>query len=536
MQSSGIEFHRPFTFWFGAALITGGVVAHLPDFVAAADNGYRMADMLLGPLMITGMAAIAVGLMLAGWALVPPRTTESPSGSLVYELKAIDDARLTGAHWGLLLVLGVALVIDVMKPATLGFVLPGMSEEYGLTASRAAWLLIAALAGTTIGSVVWGVMADRIGRRAAILMASLMFIGTAICGTMPRFDLNLAMCFFMGLTAGGMLPIVYALMTESVPARPRGWLVVLHGGMGNVGGTLAAAGCAVLLEPEYSWRALWLMNLPTGILMLVLNRWIPESPRYLLDRVDEARAVMLRYGVTLTARPAGSGPPVTAACSHWMGVGSIFVAPYRTQTVVVFVYGLAWGIVNWGFLSFLPTFLRNTGFGVEVSSFLLFLSSVVAIPGTVLVAYSYGRWSSRRSMVAFALASIAAILALAWLAPTVSSSRATLVALLAMLYAATGGVIAMLSPYTAEVYPTRLRGTGSGLGASASKLGGLVGGIATATGITGVTAGMTQPAVLVSIPMIIAALLVAAKGIETRGRRLEELAAHEWEPSRARAR
>ena len=81
----------------------------------------------------------------------------------------------------------------------------------------------------------------------------------------------------------------------------------------------------------------------------------------------------------------------------------------------------------------------------------------------------------------------------------------------------------MLSPYTAEVYPTRLRGTGSGVSAGSSKLGGLIGGIATVTGLISVSSGMMQPALLVSIPMAVAAILVAVNGIETRGRRLEEL-------------
>jgi putative MFS transporter len=98
-----------------------------------------------------------------------------------------------------------------------------------------------------------------------------------------------------------------------------------------------------------------------------------------------------------------------------------------------------------------------------------------------------------------------------------------IVGMLALLYTATGGVIAMLSPYTAEVYPTRLRGTGSGVSAGSSKLGGLIGGIATVTGVIGVSSGMMRPALLVSIPMAIAAILVATSAIETRGRRLEEL-------------
>jgi putative MFS transporter len=484
-----------------------------------------MAGMPMSRVMVGGMFLVAGGMALATWGLLAPASAAAHR-PITYHLRAIDDAALTSAHWGLLFVLGVALIIDVMKPATLGFVIPGMSSEYGITSARTAWLLICALAGTTIGSVVWGIMADRLGRRAAILLASLMFIGTSICGAMPSFAANLVMCFLMGLAAGGMLPIVYALMAESVPAKSRGWLVVLHGGMGTVGGTLAAAGFAALLEPTWSWRALWLMNLPTGILMLVLNRWIPESPRFLLDRgrIDEARGVMARYGVAIELGPTPAGemqlrkPPM-----QWNEVRAIFRRPFRAQTMVVLAYGLAWGVVNWGFISFLPTFLRGAGFTAGTSSYLLFLSAIVAIPGTVLVAYAYGMWSSRRSMVLFAVASIVCALGLAWLAPSAASNRVAIVAMLALLYAATGGVIAMLSPYTAEVFPTRLRGTGSGISAGSSKLGGLLGAIGTVTGVISVSTGMLRPALLVSIPLAVAAIIVAARGLETRGRPLEEL-------------
>jgi len=444
----------------------------------------------------------------------------------------MDDATLTGAHWGLLFVLGVALVIDVMKPATIGFVLPGMSAEYGIPASKTAWLVVCALGGTTVGSVFWGVMADRVGRRAAILLASLMFIGTAICGTMPAFWANLFMCFLMGAAAGGMLPIVYALMAESIPAGPRGWLVVLHGGMGAVGGTLAAAGCALLLEPTYSWRALWLMNLPTGVIMLILNRWIPESPRFLLERgcEAEARAVLANYGVTLAVGPTLSSDGDVAqdaladVGSHWTEIRALTRRPHIRQTLVVLSYGLAYGLVNWGLIALLPTLLRNRGFGATAASYLLFLSSFLAIPGTVLVAYAYGKWSSRKSMILFAVASIAGAVALAVLAPSATTSRWQTISVLALLYVASGGVSAMLSPYTAEVYPTRFRGTGSGLSAGATKFGGLVGGIATVLGLITTATGFVRPAIMVSIPLAIAVILVAVAGIETRGRRLEELA------------
>src|SRR6185437_4625911 len=134
------------------------------------------------------------------------------------------------------------------------------------------WLALSALIGTAVGSVAWGRLADVFGRRAAILLSALLFMGTAICGTMPSFHWNLGMCFMMGAAAGGMLPIAFTLMAEMVPARHRGWLLV----------------------PTFSWRALWLLNLPTGALIVLLNRFIPESPRFLANAglPDHARAVL----------------------------------------------------------------------------------------------------------------------------------------------------------------------------------------------------------------------------------------------------
>src|SRR3546814_7649490 len=117
----------------------------------------------------------------------------------------------------LVVVLVVALAVDVMKPATLGFVMPCMSLEYSISTPTASVLALLALIGTTVGSIVWGRLADVFGRRAGILLSALMFIGTAICGAMPTFEWNLGMCFLMGASAGGLLPHAFTLMAEAVP-------------------------------------------------------------------------------------------------------------------------------------------------------------------------------------------------------------------------------------------------------------------------------------------------------------------------------
>src|SRR5213075_901544 len=196
-----------------------GVILHLPMYVGARGMGYRLVGMPVDAPMMVGMALIMVGLVASLYGLYP-RSAEATAG-LVSQIRAraLDEAPIRAAHIGLLVVMAVAVTIDVMKPTTLAFVVPGMAQEYGLRsplnpagAVPVAYLPLSGIAGTVIGSFLWGWLGDRIGRRASILFAGIIFIGTSICGSMPDYIWNFVMCFIMGLGVGGMLPITYALL------------------------------------------------------------------------------------------------------------------------------------------------------------------------------------------------------------------------------------------------------------------------------------------------------------------------------------
>ena len=147
-------------------------------------------------------------------------------------------------------VLVIALIIDIMKPASLGFTIPGMVSEYGVPKATASLVPFFALTGTVVGSIVWGVIADIYGRKASILLSAVMFVGTSICGAMPSLYWNIGMCFMMGAAAGGMLPVTYALLAEMMPSKHRGWALVLVGGLGAVGGYFAASGFSALAPAD----------------------------------------------------------------------------------------------------------------------------------------------------------------------------------------------------------------------------------------------------------------------------------------------
>src|SRR4051812_41633170 len=110
----------------GCVAVTIGVVLHLPMFWMGRDNGFRLADMPMDAEMLWGMVLIVAGIVVAGYGLVPRKAPASSALPAELTIIAPEDAHLTWAHWRLMIVLTVALVIDVMKPASLGFVVPGM--------------------------------------------------------------------------------------------------------------------------------------------------------------------------------------------------------------------------------------------------------------------------------------------------------------------------------------------------------------------------------------------------------------------------
>jgi putative MFS transporter len=507
-------------FWLGTQFIVAGVCFHLPDFIAARKMHYCMQCMPMSTLMLCGMGLILTGIPLAAYGLFPVRDKQAKDLSASYQLQTLDDARLDWAHWRLVIVLCVALIVDVMKPATLGFVMPGLRHEYNISAATASLLALFAMIGTTTGSVFWGVMGDKLGRRGSILLAALIFISTSICGTMPAYKWNLFMCAVMGLSAGGLLPIVFALLAEMSPSRHRGWMLVLMGGVGSAGGYLAASGAAAWLEPIFSWRVLWLLNLPTGLLIILLNRFIPESPRFLLHegRAEEAQRNLAPFGIKLIPIP-DDAPRETI--SHATEFKELFHKPFAVLTLTVCVYGISWGLVNWGFLTWLPSILRDyLHMDGKVANHLLAKSALFAVPGCVLVAWLYGFWSSKKTMALFAIGTAAVLLGFATFKP--GDSQTLFSVLTVLLLVGLSGMIAMLSPYSAELYPTRLRATGAGLSAGSSKAGGVVGPSAVALIMTAFP-GLMIPALVVATPLLLASFILWVNGKETSGKRLEEL-------------
>jgi putative MFS transporter len=520
------RFEHPVAFWLGTAACTAGVILHLPMYYSTRSMGYQMVGMRPDATMIAGMALIGFGLLAAVYGLLPRNAARIARNAATVRVRTMDDARLRPQHVLLLIVISVAVLIDAMKPAALAFVAPGMAKEYGLKAATnptghlsVALLPLFGISGTVVGSLLWGWLGDRIGRRSSILLAGLLFVTTSICGAMPGFSWNLLMCFIMGIGAGGMLPITFALLAETVPARHRSWILVLVGG-GVAGlGYVLTSWLAGALTPHYSWRILWLIGLPTGILFIALNYWIPESPRYLLaiGRPDEAEKVMRHFGADIV-RDEPSLPQERAAAASQL---QVFERPSIVSGSAVVILAVGVGVITYGFQLWVPTNLQHLGFTAVNSDYIVRNAALIGLPVSLVITALYGFWSSKKTIILTFTLLVLALIGFAVEGNSLATNHALLTALLVVPLSGTSLAAAIAVVYASEIYPTRIRSRGTGFVAGATKFGGVF--IIAMVVAAATTPSIALTAIIGAVPLVIGLLIFAWSSRETQRLSLEEI-------------
>jgi putative MFS transporter len=299
-----------------------------------------------------------------------------------------------------------------------------------------------------------------------------------------------------------------------MPSKHRGWALVLVGGLGAVGGYFAASGFSALLQPEFGWRILWLLNLPTGLSLVLLGALIPESAKFLLarGRREEAARVMARFGSS--ARSTTRAEEVALAKGPSVALtGRAFFGKLLALSLAAICYGL----VNFGLLLWLPADLVAKGYSVAVSSKLLAESALIAFPTIFIVAFAYSRWSSKWSVVGSVAITVLGLLGVLQLE---FAGRGSPVLPVALLIVGTNAMIAMLLPYAAESFPLRIRGRTTGTVAACTKAGGM---LAQLLAILALVPPLQIVSLIIIVPIVTALILLAWFGKETRGRDLRDL-------------
>jgi putative MFS transporter len=314
----------------------------------------------------------------------------------------------------------------------------------------------------------------------------------------------------MGAAAGGLLPVVYALLAETMPSRQRGWALVTVGGLGAAGGYLAASSLSAALLPLFGWRIMWFLNMPTGLLLIAMSGLIPESAKFLMQsgRAAEARAILKRFGSVLV--PIDQGPGAAAEPT----APSVQMA---RKSAILSIVGLTWSLINFGILLWLPAELVTKGYSIGLTSKLLAQSAVIALPAVLLAAVLYSRWSTRGALAAMMMVTAAGLLGIILLETPMAGLTVGPIPPVALLIFGSSGMLAVLLPYTAELFPARVRGRATGLVAGSTKFGGL---LAQGLSLLALVPALGVAAWGLAALLAVCVALVGLFGEETRGRDL----------------
>src|ERR1700692_1909401 len=177
--------------------------------------------------------------------------------SLVDVAGFIDQQPVGGFQIKLLLACAAVLFLDGFDTTSIGFVAPALAKEWGLTKGPFGPVVSAGLFGVMIGALIFGPLADRIGRKNIIIFSTLAFgIGTLVTSFVNDVNTLLAIRFLTGLGLGGAMPNTIALTSEFSPHRRRATMVMVMF-VGFSIGAAAAGFLAAALVPQFGWRSVF---------------------------------------------------------------------------------------------------------------------------------------------------------------------------------------------------------------------------------------------------------------------------------------
>jgi AAHS family 4-hydroxybenzoate transporter-like MFS transporter len=388
--------------------------------------------------------------------------------------KVVDNSRLGPFQWGLFLLCGLCLIMDGFDVQAIGYVAPALVRDWKIASSSMGPVFSAALVGVLFGSLLFSMLADRIGRRPVLIGVTIYFsVLTFMTARADSVNQLLILRFLGGLGLGAIMPNAMALVGEYSPAKSRvSAMMVVSNGF-----TLGAAfggPIAAYIIPNYGWRGVFYFGAVTPLVIAILMIFLlPESLQFLALRGRDKTKIAhwLKRVDPEVQLTADTEYIVTESRKKGVPMVQLFHDGRALGTALFWVVNFM-NLLNLYFLSnWLPTVIRDAGYSNTIavnSGAVLQLGGVV---GTLVLGLFVRRFGfSTVLSLSFALAcvSIAAI----------GQPYLSLAILFVFIFVAGFGVPgsqAGLNAFAATYYPTDLRATGVGAGLGIGRIGAIVG-------------------------------------------------------------
>ncbi len=374
-------------------------------------------------------------------------------------------------HFRILGIAGLCSFFDAFDSLTLSYVLPVLVVLWQFTPADTGLLISTGYVGQVLGAWGFSWWAERVGRVKALQWTiALIAVLAALCAAAWSFPVLLALRFIQGLGLGGEVPVGAAYINEFTNARTRGRVVF---GLQTcfAFAVMMTALIGTIVVPSLGWRWMFILGTIPALLAIPLRRLMPESPRWLAQRVSLAAADQATIGIERAVLASGVRElaplpdNIPAISTKPARIAELFDPSYRWRTFSVWALCFCYASISTAMGAWLPTIYR-TIYKLPLASALQYslATASASFLGACVGIFFIDRLGRRKCfLIAFLLGS----LPMAYLGLTTVPSSAVEVMVLTSLG---NFMLAWLIPgfyvYMPEIYPTRMRALGAGVGSS----------------------------------------------------------------------
>ncbi|MDD9150130.1 MFS transporter [Sporolactobacillus sp. CQH2019] len=345
----------------------------------------------------------------------------------------------------LLGVAGLAWLFDAMDVGMLSFIIAALKPEWHLNEVQMGWIGSISSIGMAVGALIFGLLADRAGRKIVLIFTLLLFsLGGGFSALAAGLGIFLFLRFFVGMGLGGELPVASTLVSESVPTDKRGRIVVLLESFWAAG-WIAAALISYFIIPYYGWRIALIIGAVPAFYAIYLRWNIHDSSRYLAQKQESNHHVI-------------------------RNIAEVWSKNYVRRTVMLWVLWFCVVFSYYGMFLWLPSIVVLKGFSLVKSFQYVLIMTLAQLPGYFTAAWLIEKWGRKWVLIVYLIGTAVSAYFFG-----IASALPLLLTSGILLSFFNLGAWGALYAYSPEQYPTAIRGTGTGMSAAFGRVGGIFG-------------------------------------------------------------
>jgi AAHS family 4-hydroxybenzoate transporter-like MFS transporter len=392
-----------------------------------------------------------------------------------FNVSALIDARPLGALQIRIVVLcTLVALLDGLDLQSIGLAAPGIAADLHIPPPWLSAVFSAALAGLALGAFGFGILADRVGRKAVLVGATAWFGVFTICTALaPSFTVLLVFRFLAGVGLGGAMPSFISLTSEYCPRRLRAGIVaLLWAGFplgGFVGGLLAS-----WIIPAYGWHSVfWVGGALPLLISVILVFTLPESIGFLVESGAPAGQIasLLRRVFPAASVPADAAFVLNEERARGVSVVQLFAGGRAIGTVLLWISFFIAFMMLVTNSAWAPTLLKRGGIDLKDAFLAMAMFNLGSVIATAFIGFLIARTGAAVILPVAMLGSAVSMALVGYAAPSAANVILLQAAFGVLMGGGSSGLIALAAIY----YPTAIRSTGVGWAMGMGRLGSFTG-------------------------------------------------------------